>query len=219
MEKEKFKNISTKVSTFVKERIAKICKRKQMNEYEMLQMMCDCIVRYMDDRHNLTPELERIISIFEHLEGWKNAFNLADHTAEPEICEAFYVLKAKGKKGFRMIHVERPWFDGVNKWKQTENIQMMLERFFNILIPEKYIKLRRLSAELAIESQLDLLDYMIETHMSDAYNQQYREQFEDAARAENNRPVEYARKTKSTKHYGIDSKGFQRKISFDDESI
>ena len=219
MEKEKFKNISTKVSTYVKERILRICKKKKLNEYEMLQMMCDCIVRYMDDSHNLTPELERIISIFEHLEGWQNAFNLADHTATPEICEAFYVLKAKGRKGFRMIHVERPWFDGVANWKQTENIQVMLERFFNILIPEKYMKLRRLSAEMAIDSQLDLLDYMIETHLADTYNQQYREQFEDAARAENNRPVEYGRKTKSTKHIGIDSKGFQKKISFDDESV
>ena len=64
MNKEKFKVIATKVSTFVKERIGRICKKRGLNEYEMLQMMCDCIVRYMDDRHNLTPEMERVMSIW-----------------------------------------------------------------------------------------------------------------------------------------------------------
>ena len=32
MEKEKFKVIATKVSTFAKERIGRICRKKQMNE-------------------------------------------------------------------------------------------------------------------------------------------------------------------------------------------
>lgn len=214
---EKFKNISTKVSPFVKERIGRICRKKQMNEYEMLQMMCDCIVRYMDDRHNLTPEMERVMSIFEHLEGWKNAFNLADHTAEPDICEAFYVLKAKGKKGFRVIHVQRPWWDGMKKWKQTENIQVMLERFFEVLVPERYMRLRMLSGEKGMESQLDLLDYMIDSHLAEEYNNQYRREFEDAARADNNRPVVYGQRTRRSKHYDIDGKGAQQKIIFNNQ--
>ena len=40
MNKEKFKVIATKVSTFVKERIGRICKKRGLNEYDMLQMMC-----------------------------------------------------------------------------------------------------------------------------------------------------------------------------------
>ena len=214
MEKEKFKVVATKVSTFVKERIGRICRKKQMNEYEMLQMMCDCIVRYMDDRHNLTPELERIISIFEHLEGWRNAFNLADHTAEPEICEAFYVLKAKGKTGFRVVHVERPWWDGMESWKQTENIQMLLERFLEVMLPEKYRRLRMLSAEKGIESQLDLLDYLIDSHMEDAVNAHYRSEFEDAARAENGRPVIFGQRTKRVHHHSPDEYIEQGVIQF-----
>lgn len=214
---EKFKNISTKVSPFVKERIGRICRKKQMNEYEMLQMMCDCIVRYMDDRHNLTPELERMMSIFEHLEGWKNAFNLADHTAEPEICEAFYVLKAKGKKGFRVIHVERPWWDGMKEWKQTENIQTIFERFLNTLLPERYMKMRKLSIYLGIESRIDLLDYMLDRCIEEEVNAQYREDFEDAARADNNRPVVYGQRTRRSKHYDIDGRGAQQKIVFNNQ--
>lgn len=199
MKDDKFKVIATKVSTFVKARIGRICKKRGLNEYDMLQMMCDCIVRYMDDRHNLTPEMERVMSIFEHLEGWKNAFNLADHTTESDICEAFYVMSAKGKKGFRVIHVQRPWWDGMKEWKQTENIQVMLERFFEVLVPERYKRLRMLSAEKGMESQLDLLDYLIDSHINDEVNGQYRREFEDAARAENGKELAYGERTKRTR--------------------
>ena len=217
MNKEKFKVIATKVSTFVKERIGRICKKRGLNEYDMLQMMCDCIVRYMDDRHNLTPEMERVMSIFEHLEGWKNAFNLADHTTESDICEAFYVMSAKGKKGFRVIHVQRPWWDGVKEWKQSENIQMMLERFFEVLVPERYKRLRMLSAEKGMESQLDLLDYLIDSQLSDEYNAQYRQEFEDAARAENGKPLVYGERTRRVKHHSPDDYIEQGVIQFGEE--
>lgn len=204
MKEEKFKVIATKVSTFVKERIGRICKKRGLNEYDMLQMMCDCIIRYMDDQHNLTPEMERVMSIFEHLEGWKNAFNLADHTAESDICEAFYVMSAKGKKGFRVIHVQRPWWDGVKDWKQTENIQEMMERFFEVMTPERYKRLRLLAVEKGMESQLDLLDYLIDSHINDEVNVQYRREFEDAARAENGRELAYGERTKRVKHQSVD---------------
>lgn len=217
MTAEKFKNISTKVSSFVKERIGLICKRRGLNEYEMLQMMCDCIIRYMDDRHNLTPEMERVMSIFEHLEGWKNAFNLADYTTKSDICEAFYVLKAKGKTGFRVIHVQRPWWDGIHSWKQTANIQQILERFFEVLLPEKYKRLRVLCAEKGITSQLDMLDFMIDANIRDEINGQYRQEFEDAARAENGKPLAYGERTKRVKHKSVDMFERQTSISFNDE--
>ena len=204
MEKEKFKVVATKVSAFVKDRIGRICRKRGINEYEMLQQMCDCIVRYMDDRHNLTPEMERVMSIFEHLEGWRNAFNLADHTAERDICEAFYILKAKGKKGYRVVHVQRPWWDGVQKWSQTENIQQMMERFFEVMMPERYQRLRILAAEKGMTSQLDLLDYMIDSHLADEVNGQYRHEFEDAARADNGKPLAYGERTKRVKHQSVD---------------
>ena len=217
MNKEKFKVIATKVSTFVKERIGRICKKRGLNEYDMLQMMCDCIVRYMDDRHNLTPEMERVMSIFEHLEGWKNAFNLADHTAEADICEAFYVMSAKGRKGFRVIHVQRPWWDGVKEWKQTENIQEMMERFFEVMMPERYKRLRSLAVEKGMESQLDLLDYLIDSHLDDEENGQYRREFEDAARAENGRELVYGERTKRVKHQSVDMYECQTTIQFGEE--
>ena len=201
MKEEKYKNISTKVKPETKELLAKICKKMHTNEYEFLQNVCDCVVRYTSDKYNLTPELERIMSIFEHLEGWHNAFNLADHNAEVEICEAFYVLKAKGKNGLRIVHVERPWWDGVKEWKQNINVQQLFERFFNILMPERWMKMHKLSVYLGIESSTHTLDYMIDRCTEEELEAQYRREFEDAARAENAKTIEYGQKTKSTHHH------------------
>lgn len=214
-EKEKYRNISTKVKPETKELLAKICKKRKTNEYEFLQNVCDCVVRYTSDKYNLTPELERIMGIFEHLEGWHNAFNLADHTAEADICEAFYVLKAKGKNGLRVIHVERPWWDGMKEWKQSINVQDMFERFFNVLMPDRYIKMKRLMIYLGIQSCTHLLDYMLDQCMEEEINAQYRREFEDAARAENAKTVEYGKKTKSTHHHSPDEYIEQGVINFD----
>lgn len=215
MKEEKYVNISTKVKPETDRLLTKICKKLGIFRYEFLQNVCECVARYTSDMYNLTPELERAMSMFEHLKGWKNAFNLADHTAEAEICEAFYVLKAKGKNGLRMIQVERPWWDGVETWKQNINIQTMFDRFLNIIMPERYMKMRKLSIFLGIESRVALLDYMIDECMKEELNAQYRREFEDAARADNNRTIEYGRKTKSTHHHSPDEYIEQGVIIFD----
>ena len=63
----------------------KLSEKKGLSIYELLQMMCDTALRYMDESHNLTPEMEKAMSIFEHMEGWKNALNLADPTVKKKI--------------------------------------------------------------------------------------------------------------------------------------
>ena len=75
---QKYEMIQTKVSKEAHHRLKQIEHKKGLTSYGIIQMMCDCIVRYMDDQHNLTPELEQAMSIFEHMEGWKDALNWAD---------------------------------------------------------------------------------------------------------------------------------------------
>ena len=217
MKEEKYVNISTKIKPETDMLLKKICKKIGIIKYEFLQNVCETISRYASDKYNLTPEMERAMSIFEHLKGWKNAFNLADHTAKSEICEAFYVLKAKGKNGLRVIHVERPWWDGVEEWKQSINVQDMFERFLNILMPERYMKMKKLSIALGIDSRTHLLDYMIDQCMEEEINAQYRREFEDAARAENAKTIEYGKKTKSTHHHSPEEYIEQTTITFEPE--
>ena len=57
--------LATKVSRITAEHLARIAKKKGMTIYELIQMVCDTLRRYMDDRHNLSEEMERAMSIFE----------------------------------------------------------------------------------------------------------------------------------------------------------
>lgn len=175
--------IATKVSPLIAERLNKIAKKKGMSVYEIAQMVYDTLVRYMDDRHNLTPQMEQAMSIFEHMAGWKDALNLADPTAQMEVGEAtYYMTDALGKKsGVRAVHVDKPW---MGQWSQTENIKDIIERTLCLLTPERYMRLRRLVVMENCESILQLIDKLLDFHGADEDVATYRQEFEDANRSE-----------------------------------
>ena len=139
---EKFVSLATKVSRHAAEQLARIAKKKGLTIYELMQMVVDTLIRYGDDRHNLTEEMERAMSIFEHLVGWADALNLADPTVHKEVCQAVYIFQdADGnKKGFRAKLVSKP-FCGI--WEEDSNVMHIFERIFNICMPELYLKLYR----------------------------------------------------------------------------
>lgn len=178
---DKFRVMATKVSNEARESFMKICAAKGMTPYELLQIVIDTLIRYMDDRHNLTPEMEQAMSIFEHLEGWKNAFNLADPTTQPSITEATYYLRDPDKKGVRGVHVEIPF---MGQWTQTYNIQEILEQTICLLMPERYKRLRLLAVDNNCSSILQLIDGLIDEHSKDADLAAMRQGFEDANRSD-----------------------------------
>ena len=182
MDDEKYKIVATKVSPHTYKRLIKIIRKKGLKSlYDMLQTVCDTLVRYMDDRHNLTPDMERAMSIFEHMDGWSGAFNLCDPTTQPEVCEAVYFIGTHGTKGYRAVLVERPL---MGKWRQTYNVQEILERMLFNLSPERYRWLRALAVDKECNSILELLDVMIDHHSRDIDIQHFRQEFEDADRSE-----------------------------------
>lgn len=182
-ESNSYEVVATKVRKEAKDRLEALCKSRGMTKYDLLQMMCDTLIRYMDDHHNLTPEMEKAMSIFEHLQGWGGAFNLADSTAKPEIMEATYYLRDTDKHGVRGVHVERPWMQN-SEWVQTYNIQEILEQTINLLMPERYRRLRLLAVDNDCSSILQLIDMLIDEHSKDADISSIRQGFEDANRSE-----------------------------------
>lgn len=216
--KEKYRVVATKVSASVKSQIARLCRRKGLTEYEILQMMCDCLVRYMDDRHNLDPQLEQVMSIFEHMEGWKDAYNLADPTADREVCEAIYVTADREGKhhGFRAHMVRKPF---MGLWDQTDNVVTIYERMTEVLLPDIYNKLRLLSVDMNCNSIVNLLHTMIDTQTAIEMNNEYRRGFEDANRADNGKPYVYGQRTRRKKTYTPDTMPEQVSIAFTDESV
>lgn len=213
----KYEMLQTKVSPESYRRMKSIERKKGITDYGLIQMVVDTLIRYMDDRHNLTPEMEKAMSIFEHMEGWSDALNLADPTVEKIVGEAIYFLydEEGKKKGARGVHVVKPFF---GNWTEDENIQHIIERVFCLLIPERYRRLRLLAAELGCSSQLELLDYFIDHFSKEADLRELRRDFEDADRAENGRPLAYGQRTRRKKHQSPDDMdGEQHIIRFTDE--
>ena len=183
MEEPKSKTIAAKVSIECAEQIDHIAKMKGITANELGGMVYDTLVRYMSSSHNLTPEMEQAMSIFEHLSGWKDALNFSDPTVTKEIGEATYFLyDSTGKNhGTRAVHVTRPW---IGDWEQTENIQLIFEREVCLLMPERYQRLRSLAVDQGCMSLLQLIDKLLDFHGADDDVREFRQQFEDANRSE-----------------------------------
>ena len=180
-----FVSVAGKISTWSYGRIMRILKRKGLNIYQMIQNFCDTIIRYMDDKHNRTPDVEKAMNMFEGMIGWENNFNLCDQNTKPEISEATYYLsdftKDKAKKGVRVVHVERPLMD---KWTQTFNVQQILERFMCLTFPSLYRRLRFIAVCRECTSLLELLIDIVGELEREEDKKELLRDFEDADRGD-----------------------------------
>jgi hypothetical protein len=217
---ERYITLATKVSRTAAEQLARIAKKKGMTIYELIQMVCDTLIRYMDDRHNLSEEMERAMSIFEHLTGWADALNLADPTVQKEIAQAVYIFsevesvdKKERKKGFRAVMVSKPF---MGTWDETSNVMDIFERIFNICMPELYMKLFRARIILGCERVSEVINMLADAEVIMHLNGELRQEFEDAARMDNGRAVAYGQKTKGLQHRTPDSLAQDQRFNFED---
>jgi len=215
MNDDKYKNVSSKLSKYSIERLTRIAQKKNMSIYTLIQMVCDTIIRYMDDRHNLSEEIERAMAIFEHMTGWADALNLADPTVNKEVAQAVYIFQDAdgGKKGFRATMVNKPFFD---KWTQTENVMDIFERIFNICMPELYMKLFRARIILGCERVSEVINMLADAEVIMHLNGELRQEFEDAARMDNGKDYGYGKKAKGLQHRTPDSVATDQRFQFED---
>ena len=218
---ERFVTLATKVSRHSAEQLTRIARKKGMTIYELIQMVCDTLIRYMDDRHNLSEEMERTMSIFEHMNGWADALNLADPTVHKEVCQAVYIFQDGGdpsqpdkqrKHGFRCKMVNKPF---MGLWTEDSNVMHIFERIFCICMPELYLKLVRARILLEADSVSEVINMLADAEVIMQLNNEYRKEFEDAARTDGGKSYAYGRKTKSVQHRTPDSLAQDQRIKFD----
>jgi hypothetical protein len=180
---KKYEMMQTKVRISTFQRAVALAKAKCNTVYRLIQMVIDTIVRYMDDRHNLTPEMEQAMSIFEHMDGWKDSINLADPSINMVVGEAtYYLFDQEGKtKGCRAVHVTKPFF---GNWCQDYNVQHILERTICYLFPERYRRLRAMAVDLNCKSLLELCDKVLDEHAIEEDLRTIRKEFEDTQRGD-----------------------------------
>lgn len=161
---QNYKSIATKVSEESFDILQAICARKRITPYELLQMVLDTLIRYMDDRHNLTPEMETLIHTFENLEGWQDAFNVSNPDCSPMISEAIYLLCDNGgKKGVRGVLVRHPFFGNAD---YTYNIQEQIERIISVLFPQLYKRLRIVGVDVDSKSVVETIENLVQQYMA-----------------------------------------------------
>ena len=178
----KFMTVAGKVSAWCYGRLSRILRKRGLNIYQMIQNFCDSIVRNMDDRHNLTPESEKIMATFEHMIGWEDNFNLGDPNVKPEVSEAtYYLTDEDGKKGVRVMHVEKPFF---GQWTQNFNIQQILERFMCLTFPQLYKRMRFIAVCRQCASIFELLTEIVAELEEEEKKKELLEDFEDADRGD-----------------------------------
>ena len=196
--------VATKLSRQAAERLAKIAKHKGMTIYELIQMVCDTLIRYM-----------RAMSIFEHMVGWADALNLADPTVQKEIAQAVYIFQdANGaKKGFRAVMVDKPF---MGQWTEDQNVMHIFNRIFNICMPDLYMKLFRARILLGCNNVSEVINLLADAQVIMHLNDEYRKDFEDADRADNGHAVQYGQKTKGLQHRTPDSVAQDQRFNFDD---
>jgi hypothetical protein len=155
------------------------------------------------------------MAIFEHMTGWADALNLADPTVQKEVAQAVYIFQdAEGeKKGFRATMVSKPW---IGNWEQDDNVMHIFERLFNILLPELYMKLYRAKIILECNSVTEVINVLCDAQIIEHMNEQFRQEFEDAARADNGRGYGYGQKTKGLQHRTPDSVAQDQRFNFAD---
>ena len=174
--KSEWVQITTKLSPEAYKRLRELCAKKQMKPYTMLQNMCDVVIRYMDDKHNLSPAIEEMMRIFEHMEGWQNCFNWGDYQANPEVGEATYFLQNPGQPGIRAVHVTKPF---CGQWSEDRNIQHIVERMICLLLPNRYKQLRQMAVDLNCTNLLELLDKICGDHVKEEDAKALRAPFEN----------------------------------------
>lgn len=173
--------INTKVTESSFKRLKAICVKNGFSLFDMLQMVLDCFIRFMDDSHNLDPSLVRIIRMFLDLPGWKTAMRLTDDMDDAQIMEAFFVLRHPNGTGApRIVHVTRPMLDGdPEHWEGTYNIQEQLERFIELTNESLYKHLKIVSEELGSPSFIDTIHRIADAVVENPDEIELRLQFEN----------------------------------------
>ena len=175
--------MQTKVSPFAWRILNMIERQKGISNYRFAQLVFDTIIRYCDKQHNLSPEMERVMSVFDHLDGIRGQFTLADHTAEWTVGEAIYFLYDRNgnRHGTRAVHVTIPFF---GQSKEDANIQHIIERVFELIVPELYRRMRIAITEEGCNSLLEYLQLTIDKHTKEADIAEIRKEFEDNDRSD-----------------------------------
>lgn len=210
----KYNNVSTKVAPEVKEQLKRILADAGLNEYQWFQAMAEVTVRLMDDRHNLSESMAKMIQMMRLVPGFTNPMTFADASVNPEIREAIYIVSDKAKKGSKPVMVSKNWFD--ETWSETQNVKMIVERIIEICMPDSYRRLRACMQELECSSVFECLMTLVDAHELVKLEEEVPDMMEEMRGFHPfGRKVEYGERTKRKHHITPDTMRKPKKENHD----
>lgn len=212
---ERFVTVSTKISAEAAEVLNRIAKSKGIQVYELLQLVCQVLVRATSDRHNLSDEMHRLLTLFHAEAGWKDAFNICNPTAETEVAQEVLILQQPGKRGFGAVMIDKPF---MGTWAQTECTDDIVERIIEVTMPGVYRRIRHLSQAMECTSITDLLITLTDAReVAELEEADRREMMAANNLTDNGKEYKYGARTKVHHHRTPDGEAHrQQRIIFDD---
>ena len=214
-DKEKSVPMGTKISADMAVVWDAVCNALETDTYNLLQQFIQSTIKAASTPHEKSQEVERLLNMLDIDVGWQNAINICAPNGKLSIAQMILIVEQEDKKGFEAIMLDKPY---MGECQQTENADKIFERLVEVIFKRTYRRLRMLGAKLHVESLRALLEKMIDTETdANLSAEEWEEMHGLNDFAENNRRVEYGKRTKRVKHRTPDEFIEQRVITFDPE--
>ena len=144
-------------------------------------MLIDIIIRYMDDRHNLSTEIERVITLFDDFPLKRKMLCIADSMDNLEAITAVYILGSRSRQGQKAVLIERDAFDRLTEDWNTSHI---IDKVMNVCCPSLYKKLRIKASALHVDTVFAVIEYNMHIAETEDDMTALRDEFEDCRRTD-----------------------------------
>ena len=205
--------LSVKISPDQAVLLNAICDTLGVNTYQIFQMFFYTLMRASSPMHELSPEIQKIMTYMETDASWADAFNLANPN-DLRVARAILILEQENKKGFGAVMIDKPF---CGEARQTECVDDILECVTEATMVGIYNRLRRMGARLDCENLSDVLLTMLDAQSIILTEDENRFEMKGQAMYDQRgRKIEYGKKSKAKQHRTPDSVARDQRIIFDD---
>jgi hypothetical protein len=205
--------LSVKISSDQAVLLNAICDTLGVNTYQIFQMFFYTLMRASAPMHELSPEIQKIMTFMETDASWAEAFNMANPN-DLRVARAILILEQENKKGFGAVMIDKPF---CGEASQTECVDDILECVTEATMVGIYNRLRRMGARLDCENLSDVLLTMLDAQSIILTEDENRFEMKGQAMYDQRgRKIEYGKKSKAKQHRTPDSVARDQRIIFDD---
>lgn len=192
-----------------------ICEALGTNVYHLIQHFLYTMIRMASDAHKVSPEVQKLMKIFDVGGPWTNAINMCAPNGKRSISQVILIMEEQDKQGFAMCMLNKPFCGDV---EQIDNVNKIIERTIEVGLNGIYKDIRMMKADMKTNDIADVLLKMLDDQqLLNITEEERREMAGQAMYNECGKKLEYGKKTKGFKHRTPDSIGTDRNpILFND---